>query len=130
MRIIKSAQLYGRISGYEAYKEGLENVKRPETSYEINGADYVTCEGMEPEVLTDYEGMEGTSVYTEESGMLTYEVDIAEEGMYEFGISYYPVAGNGSSIQRSFFCGRRTFVPGTFTDRIFKSVGKHLRYLG
>ena len=47
--------------GYEAYKEGLENVKRPETSYEINGADYVTCEGMEPEVLTDYEGMEGTS---------------------------------------------------------------------
>ena len=56
---------------YEAYKEGLENVKRPETSYEINGADYVTCEGMEPEVLTDYEGMEGTSVYTEESGMLT-----------------------------------------------------------
>lgn len=29
--------------GYEAYKEGLENVKRPETSYEINGADYVTC---------------------------------------------------------------------------------------
>ena len=47
--------------------------------------------------------MEGTSVYTEESGMLTYEVDIAEEGMYEFGISYYPVAGNGSSIQRSFF---------------------------
>lgn len=45
--------------GYEAYKEGLENVKRPETSYEINGADYVTCEGMEPEVLTDYEGMEG-----------------------------------------------------------------------
>ena len=59
--------------GYEAYKEGLENVKRPETSYEINGADYVTCEGMEP------------------------------EGMYEFGISYYPVAGNGSSIQRSFF---------------------------
>ena len=35
--------------------------------------------------------------------MLTYEVDIAEEGMYEFGISYYPVAGNGSSIQRSFF---------------------------
>ena len=89
--------------GYEAYKEGLENVKRPETSYEINGADYVTCEGMEPEVLTDYERMEGTSVYTEESGMLTYEVDIAEEGMYEFGISYYPVAGNGSSIQRSFF---------------------------
>ena len=89
--------------GYEAYKEGLENVKRPETSYEINGADYVTCEGMEPEVLTDYEGMEGTSVYTEESGMLTYEVDIAKEGMYEFGISYYPVAGNGSSIQRSFF---------------------------
>lgn len=63
----------------------------------------MTCEGMEPEVLTDYEGMEGTSVYTEESGMLTYEVDIAEEGMYEFGISYYPVAGNGSSIQRSFF---------------------------
>lgn len=62
----------------------------------------MTCEGMEPEVLTDYEGMEGTSVYTEESGMLTYEVDIAEEGMYEFGISYYPVAGNGSSIQRSF----------------------------
>lgn len=131
MRIIKKVLNYtAEYQGYEAYKEGLENVKRPETSYEINGADYVTCEGMEPEVLTDYEGMEGTSVYTEESGMLTYEVDIAEEGMYEFGISYYPVAGNGSSIQRSFFVGRRTFVPGTFTDRIFKSVGKHLRYLG
>lgn len=45
--------------------------------------------------------------------MLTYEVDIADEGMYEFGISYYPVDGNGSSIQRSFLL-TASFRTGNF----------------
>ena len=35
--------------------------------------------------------------------MVEYEVDIRTEGMYQLSLTYYPVEGNGSSIQRAFF---------------------------
>lgn len=89
---------------FREYQEQHQGSVYPEDVYVLEGGDFVRFEGREePEVLTDYEGRAGTSVLTHDTGMVEYEVDIRTEGMYQLSLTYYPVEGNGSSIQRAFF---------------------------
>ena len=89
---------------FREYQELHQGSVYPDDVYVLEGGDFVRFEGREePEVLTDYEGRAGTSVLTHDTGMVEYEVDIRTEGMYQLSLTYYPVEGNGSSIQRAFF---------------------------
>lgn len=99
----KALDSYNEIIGYRAYKEQFDETKRPDKSYTINAADYVRTEGMNTEAFEDYEGMEGISILTGESGFIEYQVDIEEEGFYNLSLIYYPVAGKSASIQRGIF---------------------------
>ena len=58
---------------------------------------------MQPEIYTDYEGMEGDSIYTGEDSLVEFEITVEEEGFYDLGIVYYPVEGKNSDIERSIF---------------------------
>lgn len=60
-------------------------------------------ETKEPEIYTDYEGMDGESVYTGENALAEFEVTVEEEGFYNLSIEYYPIAGKNSDIERSIF---------------------------
>ena len=93
---------YSTVIGYREYMEQVKQT-RPADVYVIDAADYVRLDGMTVKTYENYEGMEGTSVYTENSGLIEYEVFIKNAGLYEMSVCYYPVAGNSSSIQRSFF---------------------------
>lgn len=93
---------YSTVIGYREYMEQVKQI-RPADVYVIDAADYVRTEGMTLKTYENYEGMEGTSVYTENSGLIEYEVFIKTAGLYEMSVCYYPVAGNAASIQRSFF---------------------------
>lgn len=88
---------------YKDYVAMYDINKRPDAEYTIEAEDYVRVEDMEIEEYTDYEGMEGTSVYTGEKGLIEYEVDIEEEGFYDISLLYYPVEGKSASIQRAIF---------------------------
>lgn len=91
------------------YKEYLTQVdsNRPDKTIEINAADYCRYEEdgktAEPEVYDNYEGMEGTSVLTSEVALVEYEVEVAESGLYDLSLVYYPIDGKNSEIQRAFF---------------------------
>ncbi|BCJ94537.1 ABC transporter substrate-binding protein [Anaerocolumna cellulosilytica] len=89
--------------GYQEYISRYDNTKKPNAVYTIEAKDYVRVEGMTVEEWTDYEKMEGISVYTEESGFIEYEVMIETEGFYELAMLYYPVEGKSASIQRGIF---------------------------
>lgn len=93
------------ISGmdYKEYITQFDTRKRPNTEYVIEAKDYVRVEGMVPVEYIDFEGMEGTSVFTDEKGLIEYEVDITEEGFYDLSFLYYPVEGKSASIQRGIF---------------------------
>lgn len=93
---------YSTVIGYREYMAQV-NQTRPADVYVIDAADYVRTEGMTVTEYENYEGKEGISVYTENSGLIEYEVFIEHAGLYEMSVCYYPVEGNGSSIQRSFF---------------------------
>ncbi len=88
---------------YKDYLSDYDRSKRPAAEYVIEAGDYVRADGMVPVLFTDYEGMEGVSVYTEEQGLIEYEVEIEEEGFYELSLLYYPVEGKSASIQRGIF---------------------------
>lgn len=88
---------------YEEYLQSLDSSKRPSGEYVIEAKDYVRVDGLTVEAYENYEGLEGTSIYTGETGLIEYEVDIEEEGLYELNILYYPVKGKSASIQRGFF---------------------------
>ncbi len=89
--------------GYEEYMAGYDGAERPSKEYIINAADYVRTEGMDVKTYDNYEGMEGTSVYTDESGLIEYEVNIEEEGLYQIALQYYPIEGKSAAIQRGIF---------------------------
>lgn len=93
---------YTKATGYREYLQQMPDT-RPTDKYVINAADYVRVEGMEIALHENYEGREGTSVYTEKEGLIEYEVEIKTAGLYEIAFEYYPVEGNGASIQRSIF---------------------------
>lgn len=88
---------------YKDYIKQFDTSMKPDQEYVIEAGDYVRTEGMEVKEYIDYEGMEGTSVYTQEQGLIEYEVNVEEEGFYDISLLYYPVEGKSASIQRSFF---------------------------
>lgn len=91
------------IISYEDYLQQFDTSKRPDDEYIIEATDYVRTQNMAPEVYKDFEGMTGDSLYIGQSGLIEYEVDIKEEGLYNLSLLYYPIEGESSSIQRSFF---------------------------
>ncbi len=111
--IVGSYSVDKSIKRYTIYKEGFDNVK-PSDEYRIEAKDYVYyIEGeldsngkeiaVKPKELIDYERMDGTSVIISETGFIEYEVDIKNAGFYDISLTYYPIEGKNSEIQRSFF---------------------------
>lgn len=88
---------------YKDYLTQYDVTKKPDAEYVIDAKDYVRTDGMEVIEYPDYQGMEGTSVYTEEQGLIEYDVDIKDEGFYDLSLLYYPVEGKSASIQRGIF---------------------------
>ena len=101
--ILETYKLNEGTPKYEEYKQNLESSNRPSGEYIIEAKDYVRVDNLEVETYEDYEGQEGTSVYIGESGLIEYEVEIKETGLYELSLLYYPVEGKSASIQRAFF---------------------------
>lgn len=57
----------------------------------------------DPVIYTDYEGMQGDSVYTSENSLVEFEVEVQKEGFYNLSLIYYPLTGKNSDIERSIF---------------------------
>lgn len=95
------------VPSYKEYKALHADAAYPDTVVEIPAGDFVRYEESdapaEPEVYTDYEGMAGKSVLTGEDSLIEFEVDVAQSGLYNLSVVYYPVAGKNSDIQRSLF---------------------------
>lgn len=112
--IVATYSIDDTMLSYEEYIAQYAAAARPDEKYVIDAADYVRfTDGSadesgnkletEPVTFENYEGMEGTSVQMEESGLIEFEVDIKTAGLYDLSLDYFPVKGNSSDIQRAFF---------------------------
>ena len=92
------------ILSYEEYRAanstefaGADVVIDKCSRYEENG------EEVTPEKYSNYMGLSGDSTYTSEISLVEYDFSVAKSGFYYPEITYYPVEGKTSEIQRSFF---------------------------
>jgi ABC-type glycerol-3-phosphate transport system substrate-binding protein len=76
---------------------------RPTAEYIIDAADYILTGGMETRHYDNFEGMPGTSVWTGEEGLIEWEVYTTQAGLYNMSVTYFPVPGRNSDIQRAVF---------------------------
>lgn len=94
---------YTTVENYQSYITNhlLDGHAVPEIR--IPATDFSRAEGMDTTILTDYEGVSGDALLVDEAGSVEYEFEVAESGLYQIYLHYYPVEGNSAAIQRSLF---------------------------
>ena len=105
--IVSTYSVDDSVPGYKEYQEQHAGAAYPNAKIEVDAADYVSYQEndieTEPEVYSNYEGVQGDSILTSESAYVEYEVEVPETGFYKLEVQYYPIEGKNSEIQRSFF---------------------------
>ncbi len=103
---VSSYSVNPSMMNYKTYRAQFETTY-PEAEIVIPASDFVRYEedgtATQPQIYTDYEGKAGQSVVTAEDALIEYEFEVEQEGMYQVSLSYYPIEGKNSEIQRSFF---------------------------
>ncbi len=57
----------------------------------------------DPEIYTNYKGVTGDSILSDEETLMEYDFTVATSGFYYFELEYYPIEGKTSEIERAFF---------------------------
>ncbi|MCR2821527.1 extracellular solute-binding protein [Lederbergia panacisoli] len=87
---------------YSKYINEYKDAPKPQSEILIEGEDFTSSHEMNPEILTSFEGIDGKAVKTEETGSITWEFDVADEGLYNVQLKYFPIEGKSSSAEREF----------------------------
>ncbi|MBR3306597.1 MAG: extracellular solute-binding protein [Lachnospiraceae bacterium] len=104
--LVSTYSLDTGIPGYNEYRgmhpdiEPAESIVIPADSfsrYEERGVE------TEPVIESGYEGFEGNSVITGETGLIEYDFSVETAGWYDLSLLYYPIEGKSSEIQRAVF---------------------------
>lgn len=96
----KLANLPSAGNRYEEYAAEYANVPHPSLNQTIEAESFAAIEGMNAEKLEVYDGAETPVVETEDSGVIHWDVDVPEDGLYHMALRYFPVEGNTSPIER------------------------------
>lgn len=104
--IVSTYSIDKSIVGYTTYVSQFEQ-SYPEETLTVGAEAVVRYDegdkAADPVIYTDYEGMQGDSVYTSENSLVEFEVEVQKEGFYNLSLVYYPIAGKNSDIERSIF---------------------------
>lgn len=115
---------------YADYLDEFEGAARPERQIAIDAADYSRADGDGFEKLDGYEGMDGSALLTAESGTVEWTFEIAEAGLYNMSLLYFPIVGKSSAIERSLTIdGERPFREAAFLqfDRIWDNQKEQVK---
>lgn len=99
---------------YSDYLSLYAGASRPEREIVIN-LKAIGASTTELEVVQDYEGRSGTTVITTEDGYVEWYVYLEEAGLYNIELTYFPVKGKNSAIQRELLInGEAPFMGAKF----------------
>lgn len=107
---------------YAQYISEHEGAVRPGKEIVLEAADYSRLDGAGFEKIDQYEGMDGTSLLTGESGKADWTFEVEEAGLYNLSLLYYPIEGKSSAVERALWIdGERPFREAAFLqfDRIW-----------
>lgn len=110
---------------YAEYLTGYSDAGKPAREIVVQAANYMSVsETAGFKKLESYEGMDGPSLLTPESGTVEWTVDVPEAGLYNLSLLYYPIEGKSSAIERSLTIdGERPFKEAAYLqfDRIWSN---------
>ena len=96
-------EILSGIIGYDAYKKQYENAARPTKPIEIQATDYTKAADMKPTVGKHVAGDTKDTLYTADEGYVEWTVTVPETGLYGIKVTYAPVEGKGTSMERSLY---------------------------
>lgn len=88
-----------RENGYDAYIEKHKDKPIPSKEITLEGGNYSKSEG-EVLHLDSYEGKDGNIIQTKDTGYVEWTFSVEEEGLYQMEVTYFPVEGKRSAIER------------------------------
>ena len=98
--IASAKELLGTIS-YEEYMKMYSEYTPGAEDIVIDGLNYVAGDLTTADVSeAEYDGVKALA--TGDKGIVSYKVNIPEDGMYAIKIDYWPIADKSTSIQRIF----------------------------
>lgn len=86
---------------YSRYLKAHQGAPSPQSVITLEASACTVTPTESRKEYADYEGMAGISVYSDETGSLTWRFSVPEEGFYHVLLSYYPIGGTGGAIERS-----------------------------
>jgi ABC-type glycerol-3-phosphate transport system substrate-binding protein len=107
---------------YVQYKRDHADAPRPAREIVIEAGQYSRLEGDGFKRLEHFEGLDGVSLLTGESGEAEWKVNVEEAGMYNISAVYFPIAGKSATIERAFLIdGKLPFEEAAYLqfDRIW-----------
>ena len=110
-------------NGYDQYLAKHEGADRPQRVIRVEAEHYIQADGMTPRMMEDGGGSAEGAVLTDETGKITWEIDVPETGLYNIGIRYLNVEGKSSEIERALYIdGQIPFseAGGIFLQRAWK----------
>lgn len=87
----------GSYADYSTRHRSIATAERPVV---IEGEAYSRSEGMSVTVLDRYEGSDGQAILTGETGSVTWDFEVPQEGLYQIAMRFYTVQGKDSDIER------------------------------
>jgi len=93
------SELFMRRDTYDVYLSKHADSDYPDACVVIPVESFSSTD-MDIKVLEDYEGKPGYSILTDEEGYIEWEFEVEQPGFYNIEITYFPVAGRGSAIER------------------------------
>ena len=85
---------------YAQYIRDHAGLHKPDAAYFIEASDYIVSD-IPLDTFVDFDGMPGVSVLSYEEGLIEWEIEIAEAGLYNISVAYYSIPGRSSDIQRT-----------------------------
>jgi len=100
---LEALAAFGTRYHFTDFMRDYADAPRPAAEYIVEASDFILAEGMEVRVKEDYEGQPGVSVWTDEVGLIEWEVYVERAGVYNISVLYYSSVGRNSDIQRALF---------------------------
>lgn len=95
------------IPDYKDYLEQYPDTEYSDKTITVGAKDCVRYEedaqAATMTIYSDYEGKKGDSILTAENSLIEFEITVEESGWYQMSLTYYPVEGKNSDIERSIF---------------------------
>lgn len=117
-------------NGYDRYLDGYINEAKPKQVIRVEAEHYEKVEGMEAAPFEDGSGKNGSAVLADESGTISWKLEVKNAGLYNIKLRYFNISGKNSDIERELrIDGRSPFAEANsvFLQRAWKSEDSEIK---